>query len=90
MQMLFEAWLLDNNYKPTTAVDYPNRLRLLCAREKISYEYLAKHLLEIIPQYDKMGKNSSYGHRSHSSVINALRRFAEFLSEANIKFEGAN
>ena len=25
-----------------------------------------------------------------SSVINALRRFAEFLSEANIKFESAN
>ena len=48
MQMLFEAWLLDNNYKPTTAVDYPDRLRRLCAREKISYEYLAEHLSEII------------------------------------------
>lgn len=90
MQMLFEAWLLDNNYKPTTAVDYPDRLRRLCAREKISYEYLAEHLSEIIPQYDKTGKKSSYGKRSHSSVINALRRFAEFLSEFNIKFEGAN
>ena len=90
MQMLFEAWLLDNNYKPTTAVDYPDRLRRLCAREKISYEYLAEHLSEIIPQYDKMGKNSSYGHRSHSSVINALRRFAVFLSDCNIKFENAN
>ena len=32
MQMLFEAWLLDNNYKPTTAVDYPDSLRRLCER----------------------------------------------------------
>ena len=28
--------------------------------------------------------------RIHSSVINALRRFAEFLSDCNIKFENAN
>ena len=90
MQMLFEAWLLDNNYKPTTAVDYPDRLRRLCEREKISYEHLAQHIYQIIPEYENTGKKSSYGKRSHSSVLNALRRFAEFLSETNIKFEGAN
>lgn len=88
--MLFEAWLLDNNYKPTTAVDYTNRVRLVCEREKISYEHLAQHLNEIMPQYEKTGKKSSYGKRSHSSVINALGRFTEFLSESNIKFEGVN
>ena len=43
-----------------------------------------------MPQYERTGNKSSYGKRSHSSVINALRRFAEFLSEANIKFENAN
>ena len=89
MQMLFEAWLLDNNYKPTTAVDYPDRLRRLCAREKISYEYLAQHLAEIMPQFERTGKKASYGKRSHSSVINALRRFSEFLNEANIQAESA-
>ena len=66
--MLFEAWLLDNNYKPTTAVDYTNRVRLVCEREKISYEYLAEHLSEIIPQYDKTGRKSSYAKTSHYSV----------------------
>ena len=90
MQMLFEAWLLDNNYKPTTAVDYPDRLRRLCEREKISYEHLAQHIYQIMPEYENTGKKSSYGKRSHCSVLNALRRFAEFLSEANIKFESAN
>jgi hypothetical protein len=43
-----------------------------------------------MPQYENTGKKSSYGKRSHSSVINALRRFAEFLSDCNIKFENAN
>lgn len=85
MQMLFEAWLLDNNYKPTTAVDYTNRVRLVCEREKISYEYLAEHLSEIIPQYDKTGKSSSYAKTSHYSVWNALCRFKEFLGELSVE-----
>lgn len=86
----FENWLLEQNYKPTTAVDYHGRIERLCRKEKISYEHLAQHIYEIMPQYEKTGKKSSYGKRSHSSVINALRRFAEFLSDCNIKFEGAN
>ena len=86
--MLFEAWLLDNNYKPTTAVDYTNRVRLVCEREKISYEYLAEHLSEIIPQYDKNGRKSSYAKTSHYSVWNALCRFKEFLAELTV--ESAN
>lgn len=89
MQMLFEAWLLDNNYKPTTAVDYTNRVRLVCEREKISYEYLAEHLSEIIPQYDKTGRKSSYAKTSHYSVWNALCRFKEFLADASAQVEGA-
>lgn len=86
--MLFEAWLLDNNYKPTTAVDYTNRVRLVCEREKISYEYLAEHLSEIIPQYDKTGRKSSYAKTSHYSVWNALCRFKEFLGELSIESAG--
>ena len=90
MQMLFEAWLLDNNYKPTTAVDYPNRVRLVCQREKISYEYLAQHLSEIMVRYQAGGKEAGYAKTSHYSVWNALRRFKEFLSDSYTKFENAN
>lgn len=85
MQMLFEAWLLDNNYKPTTAVDYPDRLRRLCIREKISYEYLAKHLSEIMARYQKGEKEAGYAKTSHYSVWNALRRFKEFLAELDVE-----
>ena len=90
MQKQFEEYLLAKNYKPTTSIDYPARLERLCRKEKISYEHLAQHIYEIMPQYENTCKKSSYGKRSHSSVINALRRFAEFLSDCNIKFENAN
>lgn len=90
MQKQFEEYLLAKNYRPTTSIDYPARLERLCKKEKISYEHLAQHIYEIMPQYENTGKKSSYGKRSHSSVINALRRFAEFLSDCNIKFENAN
>ena len=86
----FETYLLENNYSVKTSADYMGRVERLCRKEKISYEHLAQHIYEIMPQYEKTGKKSSYGKRSHSSVINALRRFAEFLSDCNIKFEGAN
>lgn len=90
MQKQFEQYLQAKNYSNLTSIDYPARLERLCRKEKISYEHLAQHLAEIMPQYERTGNKSSYGKRSHSSVINALRRFAEFLSDCNIKFEGAN
>ena len=90
MQKQFEEYLQAKKYSQLTSIDYPARLERLCRKEKISYEHLAQHLAEIMPQYDKNGKKECYGRRSHSSVLNALRRFAEFLSEANIKFENAN
>ena len=89
MQKQFEQYLLAKNYSPLTSVDYPSRLDRLCRKEKFSYEHLAQHLPEIMPQYEKTGKKSSYGKRSHSSVINALRRFSEFLSETNAVVKGA-
>lgn len=90
MQKQFEEYLQAKNYSNLTSIDYPARLERLCRKEKFSYEHLAQHIAEIMPQYERDGKKSSYGKRSHSSVINALRRFAEFLSDCNIKFEGAN
>lgn len=90
MQKQFEEYLQAKNYSNLTSIDYPARLERLCRKEKFSYEHLAQHIAEIMPQYERDGKKSSYGKRSHSSVINALCRFAEFLSEANIKFEGVN
>ena len=89
MQKQFEQYLLAKNYSPLTSIDYPARLERLYRKEKISYEYLAQHLPEIMPQFERTGKKASYGKRSHSSVINALHRFSEFLNEVNVTAEGA-
>lgn len=61
MQKQFEQYLQSKNYSATTAIDYPARLERLCKKEKFSYEHLAQHLNEIMPQYEKTGKKSSYG-----------------------------
>ena len=77
----FKDWLLGQKYKPTTTEDYQGRIERLCRKEKFTLEHLIKNLSEIMPQYEKTGKKSSYGRLSHSTVINALRRFKTFLAE---------
>ena len=83
MQKQFEEYLQTKNYRPTTSIDYPARLERLCRKEKISYEHLAQHLAEIMPQYERTGNKSSYGKRSHTSVRQALRKFQMFIQMSN-------
>ncbi len=76
----FENWLLEQNYKPTTAVDYHGRIERLCRKEEFTLAYLMENIASILPEYESSGKKSSYGKRSHTSVRQALRRFKMFLS----------
>lgn len=77
----FKNWLLENNYKPSTALDYEMRIERLCRNEAITLEHLAQNIAEILPLYENTGEKSSYGKRSHTSVKQALRRFKTFLTE---------
>ena len=76
----FENWLLEQNYKPTTAVDYHGRIERLCRKEEITLAYLMENIASILPEYESSGKKSSYGKRSHTSVRQALRKFQMFLA----------
>ena len=80
----FENWLLEQNYKPTTALDYMGRIERLCRAEKITLDHLIKNLALILPEYEKTGAKSSYGKRSHTSVRQALKRFNLFLVAENL------
>ena len=80
----FENWLLEQNYKPTTAADYHGRIERLCRKEEFTLAYLMENIASILPEYESAGKKSSYGKRSHTSVRQALRRFKMFLSAANL------
>lgn len=76
----FENWLLQNNYKPTTAADYMGRVERLCRKEGYTLAHLVENIASILPQYETAGEKSSYGKRSHTSVRQALRRFKMFLA----------
>lgn len=76
----FENWLLEQNYKPTTASDYHGRIERLCRKEEFTLAYLMENITSILPEYETTGEKSSYGKRSHTSVRQALRRFKMFLT----------
>lgn len=76
----FKTYLLSQNYKPLTAEDYKGRIERLLAKEKMNLDTLVKNITSILPEYERNGKKSSYGRRSHSSVLNALRQFRNFLA----------
>lgn len=80
----FENWLLAQNYKPTTAVDYHGRIERLCRKEEFTLAYLMENISSILPQYETTGEKSSYGKRSHTSVRQALKRFKMFLSATKL------
>ena len=77
----FKNYLLNKNYKPSTAEDYQGRIERLCKKEQFSLEHLAQNIKDILPLYEITGKKASYGKRSHTSVRQALRRFNAFLME---------
>ena len=79
----FENWLLEQNYKPTTAADYHGRIERLCRKEEFTLAYLMENISSILPQYETIGEKSSYGKRSHTSVIQALRKFQMFIQMSN-------
>ena len=85
----FKNWLLNRNYKPSTALDYQGRIERLCKKEAITLEFLAKNIVTILPEYEIAGAKSSYGKRSHTSVRQALRNFKMFVSMVNLQ-ESAN
>ena len=85
----FKNWLLNRNYKHSTALDYQGRIERLCRKEAITLDFLAKNIATILPEYETAGAKSSYGKRSHTSVRQALRNFKMFVSMVNLQ-ESAN
>lgn len=80
MLKLFENWLLEQNYTANTTFDYQGRIERLCKKERFGIEHLIQNIATILPDYERTCKKSSYGKRSHTSVLQALRRFQAFIS----------
>ena len=86
MKQEFANYLIGQGYKLTTpggsfstVYDYIKRVDKVCEWEGCSWETLADNIVVTVPKYDVGGINADLGNISHRSVINALKRFKEFV-----------
>ena len=82
----FLKYLIKQGYKeytssgmPSTALQYVSAVKEVISREWLSEDSFKKQIKEIISKYDFGGKEEVYGMKGHRTVINALKRFREFL-----------
>jgi len=88
MEEQFKAYLTKQGYSvttpagnPSTVYDYAKRINKVCEWENTTWAGLAENIARIIAIYDVDGEKEDLGRKSKSAVINALKRFSEFLSQ---------
>ena len=64
---------------PSTVYDYVGRIRKILEWESISLEELNCEISTICNEYDIGGSKQKLGELSHRAVINAIKRYREFL-----------
>ena len=86
MKDQFEKYLIQEGYKsktpsgkPSTVYDYIKRIDFVCNEENCDWIALATNIDNIIRSYDIGGSKEDLGRISHNAVINALKRFQEFV-----------
>jgi len=88
MRQQFEEYLMKRGYSrttpsgsPSTVYDYVKRIDKVCEWEETTWQGLARNIQMVLAQYEAGGIKEDYGNQSHRAVINALKRFSEYLSE---------
>lgn len=84
----FENYLIDKGYKvttdkgnPSTVYDYIKRIERVIRDENLdSWENIREKINDIVKKYDEGGEKEDCGKKSHRAVINALKRFQEFIA----------
>lgn len=83
----FESYLESEGYSvvtpkglPSTTYDYAHaRIPFVLKEERISIHTLISNIDHYVKLYDFRGLKSAIGNKSHRAVINALKRFQEFI-----------
>ena len=65
---------------PSTIYQYLKSINNICKWENTIWTGLRENILNIVSLYDEGGAKEVFGKKSHKTVINALKRFSEFLS----------
>lgn len=68
----------------STVYDYSLRIRRICEREKLTWYSLAVNITKIIEKYDTNGIEEEYGKEGKRSVINALKKYKEFVIDIDL------
>ncbi len=84
----FEAYLIKEGYSTETPSGHPSTVysyidgieRNVLDEEHISWDGLKNNIDTIVKQYDIGGSKESIGSKSNCTVINALKRFSEFVN----------
>lgn len=86
---LFRKYLIDKGYKEFTASgldstvgQYITAVGMVFEEERLSVEEFNRRINEICCLYDIGGAKESIGERGHRTVINALKRYREFIYPA--------
>ena len=89
MRKAFENYLVKCGYRqvtgsgnPSTVYDYCHRVDRVARKENLTWEEMAEKMGEILSLYEKGGIKQEQGRTSHGAVINALKRFSEFVKSA--------
>ena len=86
MEKDFETFMIKNKYskkgisgKRSTVYSYIYAIKLIMKDEGIDWDLLPKQISKIAATYDIGGKKEDIGYKGKRTVINALRRFEDFL-----------
>ena len=86
MKEQFQNYLIKQGYKvktpsgnPSTAYDYMMRIEKVCIWEDLTWEEVANNIGRLVTQYDVGGEKEALGNKSHRAVINALKRYKDFV-----------
>lgn len=85
----YEDYLIASGYKtetdngdPSTVYAYIKAVDSVLSEEAISWSILKANISDIVKKYDEGGEKEAFGCKSNKTVINALKRFEEFVNAA--------
>ena len=89
MKEKLREYLVRNHYReytkkgvPSTIDKYVNSVDEVCCREELTWEEAAFCIDDLVSDYEKGGKNEAFGNRSNSTVINALKKYRDYINDS--------
>ena len=75
----YETYLRESGYEENVVYQYSRAIDIVCKEENFSREELVANIMSSIKKYDKGGEKEAIGNYQKRTVINALKRFGEFI-----------